>query len=292
MSGTSFAVPADSALPAGEAEVCDRAPPFPFLKWAGGKRSLLCELLKRVPNQIGCYFEPFLGGGALFFALAKRHRFERAVLNDRNPELCAVWQAIREDPDAVAQAFDRWPQEQEAYYAVRAMDWRALKPAELAARAIYLNRCGFNGLYRLNRKGGFNVPFGKQSHYQIDLENLRACASCLQNVEICCGDFEPVMQKAKAGDFVYCDPPYWPASSTARFTHYDGQPFGAPEQQRLAEAFRSLEARKVRGLLSNASVPETHALYAGLRLDVVQVRRAINRDPLKRGAVGEVLVFL
>lgn len=266
--------------------------PFPFLKWAGGKRSLLGELWARLPERIGCYFEPFLGGGALFFALARHQRFERAVLNDRNPELIAVWRAVAKDPDGIAERFDAWPQNAETYYQVRALDWHNLEPQTLAARAIYLNRCGFNGLYRLNRQGGFNVPFGKQPLYHIDRENLRACAACLQSVEICCGDFEAIMARATPGDFVYCDPPYWPASPTARFTRYDGQSFGASEQQRLASAFRALKDRSVRGLLSNASVPDVHALYAGLPLDVVQVRRAINRDPQKRGAVGEVLVSL
>ncbi len=178
--------------------------PYPFLKWVGGKRALLNELTARLPGQIQTYYEPFLGGGALFCLLARQKLFQHAVLSDRNAELCAIWQGVREAPDAIFERFEKFEQTREIYYEIRAQDWKSLALVDVAARAIFLNRCGFNGLYRLNRKGGFNVPFGRFAHPQhISLENLRAISAALQNVEIRCCDFDEVMGEAQAGDVVY-----------------------------------------------------------------------------------------
>ncbi len=268
--------------------------PYPFLKWVGGKRALLGELMARLPQQMETYYEPFLGGGALFFELARHGRFRRAVVSDRNAELCAIWEGVRTAPDDVCARFESFPQSREFYYEMRAKDWHGLEPVDVAARAIFLNRCGFNGLYRLNRHGGFNVPFGRFPHPQrISIENLRACALVLQHVEIRCCDFESVMNEIKPGDCVYCDPPYWPLSATAHFCTYDGLHFGPKEHARLAAAFCSLSARGVAGLLSNSPTPEVLALYEGhegLAVDRVCVRRSINCDATKRGAVEEILV--
>ena len=266
----------------------------PFLKWAGGKRSLLPEILTRIPDErFELYVEPFLGGGALFLELYKQGRIERAILNDRNPELINTWKMVRDQPDAVVDTFKQWTPTAEGYYAVRALDEARLNSVERAARVIWLNRHCFNGLYRLNRSGQFNVPFGKYKRVPtIDIDNLYNVSEALQCATLYQLDFSGVMAMAGEASLVYCDPPYWPVSKTASFTAYDGQSFGEPDQIRLAKAFEQLGARESLGILSNSWTPETVALYQehGLFVDQVFCRRSINRDASKRGPVPEVMV--
>lgn len=266
----------------------------PFLKWAGGKRSLLPEILARLPDgQFELYIEPFLGGGALFLELYRQRRIKRAILNDRNPELINTWKMVRDKPEAVVDTFRQWSSTEEEYYAVRALDESGLSPIERAARVIWLNRNCFNGLYRLNRSGQFNVPFGKYKRVpKIDVDNLYRVSEALQCATLYQLDFSGVMAMAGADALVYCDPPYWPVSKTASFTAYDGQSFGETDQRRLAEAFQQLSARDAFGMLSNSWTPDTVALYQeyGLEIDQVFCRRSINRDPSKRGPVPEVMV--
>jgi DNA adenine methylase len=262
------------------------------LKWAGGKRQLLPRLLGDAPKQIDTYYEPFVGGGALFFALAAAGRFRRAVLADRNHDLISCYRALRTDVGGVIRALGRLSVSQEEYYQIRALDPARLDAATRAARTIYLNKVGFNGLYRVNSRGEFNVPFGRHRNPVIcDEARLRAAAAALQgDVELLCQNFVETVAPAKPGDFVYFDPPYVPVSATSYFTAYADAPFGPKEQQRLAETLRALGKREVAALLSNSDCPTTRVLYRGLRPRSVEVRRAINSVATRRGPVKEILV--
>jgi DNA adenine methylase len=194
-------------------------PPSPFLKWAGGKRQLLAYIEARVPERIDTYFEPFLGGAAVFFRLAAQGRFRRAVLADANPDLVGCYQAVRGDVAGVIAALRKYRNDRDQYYRVRAQDPDQMSPVERAARVIYLNRCGYNGLYRVNSKGRFNVPFGRYKQPVIcDDDKLRAASLALRKAKLVCGDFTRVLGKVVPGDFVYFDPPYVPLSATSSFT--------------------------------------------------------------------------
>ena len=265
--------------------------PSPFLKWAGGKRQLLPRILGSIPERVGTYYEPFLGGGAVFFAMASQGRFRRAVVNDANEELVNCYEALKSRVGAVIDVLRRHRYDERYYYRLRDHLPEEMTPEARAARLIYLNRCGYNGLYRVNSEGRFNVPFGRYTKPKIcDEEKLNAAAAALANVEIRSTDFEDAMRGASEDDFVYLDPPYVPLSKTSSFTSYARAPFGEAEQTRLARALRDLGARGIRALLSNSDCRSTRALYRGLPLRKVPVRRAINSVAAGRGSVGELLV--
>jgi DNA adenine methylase len=268
------------------------ASPSPFLKWAGGKRQLLTRILGSVPERMGTYYEPFVGGGAVFFGLVARgRRFRRAVLGDANEELIRCYQAIRDDVAGVIRVLGRHRYDRALYYEIRARDPETLSDASRAARLIYLNRCGYNGLYRVNRAGKFNVPFGRYKDPVIcDAPRLRAAAAALAGVKLVHGDFQDTLRGARSGDFVYLDPPYVPLSPTSSFTAYAKTPFDGAAQARLAGLLRDLGARKVRALLSNSDCVETRQLYDERLSEPVPVRRAINSVGAGRGSVGELLV--
>jgi DNA adenine methylase len=264
----------------------------PVLKWAGGKRQLLPKILERLPARIPTYFEPFVGGGAVFFALAHEKRFEKAVLADQNPDLIDVYLALKSDVEAVIDKlrFHRKKHSEEYYYQVRAMR----RPASLVGRAsrmIYLNKTGFNGLYRVNQSGEFNVPFGRYEKPRIlDEERLRAAALALEHVDVQLGDFETVCKQAKKGDAVYLDPPYLPVSATAHFAQYHAVRFALEEHERLARVFSELGKRGVHALLSNSDTPDTRRLFKSHHVENVKARRSINSNTSRRGPIGEILV--
>ena len=263
------------------------ATPRPFLKWAGGKSQLLGKLRARVPKSYERYFEPFLGGGALFFSL----RPAKGVLGDVNGEIVDCYTAVRDDVRGLVAALQNHRYDAGHYYAVRDADPAKLPLVERAARTIFLNKTGFNGLYRVNRAGKFNVPFGRYAKPSIcDEENLRACSAALANVELVAGDFERVASRARAGDFVYFDPPYVPLSRTSAFTAYAPGGFDLDAQSRLAAFFGKLAARGVALLLSNSDVPEIRKLYARYRIDTIEATRVINCKATRRGPVNELLV--
>ena len=266
--------------------------PSPFLKWAGGKRQLLAHIAALLPERIDTYFEPFLGGAAVFFRLAAEGRFRRAVLADANPELVICYQAIRADVDGVIRELGKFRNDRDLYYRVRRRDPSKLSPTARAARLIYLNRCGYNGLYRVNSSGQFNVPFGRYRRPIIcDEGRLRAASAALQNADLRCDDFANTLKRVGRRDFVYLDPPYVPLSPTASFTAYAKRVFGAADQQRLADALRAMGTRKVPALLSNSDCGTTRELYRGFdRIDRVPARRAINSVGERRGPVDELLV--
>jgi DNA adenine methylase len=257
------------------------------LKWAGGKGQLLGRLRGHVPQDYGRYFEPFLGGGALFFAL----RPARGVLSDVNQEIIDCYTAVRDEVSALVEALGDHRYDESHYYAVRNADPAKLTLVERAARTIFLNKTGFNGLYRVNRSGKFNVPFGRYAKPAIcDEENLRACSAALANVELVASDFGKVVSRAAAGDFVYFDPPYVPLSRTAAFTAYAPGGFDLDAQARLAGVFGKLVERGVTVLLSNSDVPAIRKLYAPYRIDTILATRVINCKATRRGPVHELLV--
>jgi DNA adenine methylase len=267
------------------------ARPRPFLKWAGGKGQLLPELLPRLPATFGAYHEPFVGGGALFFELFSAGRLGRALLSDRNPGLIDVYTAIRDDVAGVIAALRRHRNDSDHFYAVRALDPAALSPVARAARSIFLNKTCFNGLWRENASGRFNVPFGRNANPTIcDEPNLRAVSRALAAAELRVADFAEVADRAAPGDLVYFDPPYVPVSASSSFTAYHKEPFGPPQQEALRDVFGALAARGVHVVLSNSDVPFVRELYADFRIDRIEATRSINCRADRRGAVGEVVV--
>lgn len=264
----------------------------PVLKWAGGKRQLLPEILRRLPEKIDTYYEPFVGGGAVFFALAHERRFKKAVLTDQNPDLIAVYRALKSNLKRLMEVLKEHDAKhcEDYYYSVRD-ELETTSLVERAARMIYLNKTGFNGLYRVNRSGKFNVPFGRYDKPRIlDEPRLIAANKALENVEIAIADFEKSCKRAKPGDAVYLDPPYLPVSSTANFSDYHAEPFGIEEHERLANAFGELAERGVYALLSNSHTKDTRAIFSKFEVEVVKARRSINSVKSRRGPVGEILV--
>lgn len=261
----------------------------PFLKFAGGKTALLPEIRKRIPDKFRQYVEPFVGGGAVFFALAASGKIKsKPILGDNNEELIETYCDVRLDVDTVIAGLKIHERKhsEEYYYKTRASH-----AVNVAPRMIYLNKTGFNGLYRVNKKGEFNTPFGRYTNPTIcDEENLRACAAALKNVEFFSGDFESTMEQAKKGDFCYCDPPYVPVSTTSNFTSYTRDGFTLDDQKRLADCARRLVKRGVHVLLSNSDTPLVRKLYKGFKLEKVEAPRRINSKGGKRGNVGELLI--
>lgn len=261
----------------------------PLLKWAGGKRQLLHAILRHLPDDIDTYYEPFVGGGAVFFALAAERRFKRAVLSDRNEELIATYRAIQTRVDRVIELLAKMPHSEEAYYEVRAQRPRSIE--KRAARMIYLNRTGYNGLYRVNRAGQFNVPFGRYINPTIcDPEHLVAVSKALQGVALEVADFAQLCRRARPKDAVYFDPPYVPVSSTARFAEYHNLPFDLAEHERLAKLYKALSDKGVAVVLSNSDTPDTRRLYGDCGCMFVSARRNINSAAARRGPTSELLV--
>lgn len=264
---------------------------LPILKWAGGKRALLPELLPRVPQEIGTYYEPFAGGASLFFKLADAPPFRRAVLADRNAELVNLYAVVRDHLPQLMKALQKHQQGEEAYYEVRDADTDKMSDVARAARVVYLNRTCFNGLWRVNKSGRFNVPYGQVIRPRLcDPARMERASLALAKTRLVNDDFSKAVSKAKAGDFVYFDPPYAPISATSKFTDYAGGGFGMDAQARLAEVARTLRARGVSVLLSNSDTPEIRALYKGFKLSVVSAPRAISARATGRGRVSELLI--
>jgi DNA adenine methylase len=267
--------------------------PRPFLKWAGGKTQLISHLLAHAPAHFRTYHEAFLGNGALFFSLQRAGRLRRAILADQNAELIDTYRAIRDQVDEVIRLLAEFPHNRAFYEQLRARDPWAMSLAERAARMIYLNKTGYNGLYRVNRRGQFNVPFGRyKAPRYLDEANLRAVARALANVELCCAPFEAVLERAAAGDWVYFDPPYVPRSRTANFTAYYPGGFSLSEHERLRDVCIALVRRGVAVTLSNADVPAVHLLYdrPEFARHVVRAQRSISAKREGRGKVNELII--
>lgn len=262
------------------------------MKWAGGKGRMLRKILTRLPEKIGTYYEPFLGGGAVFFELAGQKRFDRAVLGDMCPELMNAFHAVRDDVDNLIGIL-RQPQykyDKKAFLDLRRADPDKMDPTARAARTIYLNHTCFNGLYRVNSKGQFNTPFGKYEDPTIcDEGNLRACSEALKAAELTEGDFEDVCTDAGPRDAVYYDPPYMPISKTSKFTQYTPGGFSYDDHVRLSKLFKDLDSRCVAQVLSNSSHADILALFDEFQVETVSGSRSVGR-PDKRESVPEIIV--
>ncbi len=264
----------------------------PVVKWVGGKTKLLPELLARIPERFGRYYEPFAGGAALFFRLAPR----RAVLADSNADLIGLYGALAHDVASVIRRLEhhREAHDQRHYYATRERwnDRDASWPAaERAAAFVYLNKTCFNGLWRVNRAGDFNVPIGRYTDPPICVpEALRAASSVLVRAELRCTDYREAVADAEKGDFIYFDPPYDPVTTTANFTSYTAIAFGADDQRARADCARDLVARGCRVMLSNSDTPFIRSIYRGFKLERVKCPRAINSNASRRGDVDELLI--
>ncbi|MCA9972652.1 MAG: DNA adenine methylase [Anaerolineales bacterium] len=264
----------------------------PFLKWAGGKTRLLKQYQDYFPppELIHRYYEPFIGSAAVFFHLQPRP----AVLSDRNGRLVEVYQAIQSNVNSVIRALRPHKNDADYYYAVRAQDPAGLTLPQRAARLIFLNKTCYNGLYRENSRGEFNVPFGRYANPTIcDRRRLQKAAAALRGVALQVGDFEAVVETAVAGDFVYFDPPYAPLSATSSFTSYHKDGFDTADQQRLAATVARLTAHGVRVMLSNSSAPLIDDLYPDGRYTRIDIaaRRNINSQAARRGPVREWLIL-
>jgi len=274
----------------------------PFVKWAGGKAQLLPPLLERLPDTIDTYYEPFMGGAALFFALASDpdRAPRRAVLNDWNTELVTTYEVVRDQLDDLVARLEPLATlyldaDDEAraqiYYQVRAE--RPEEPVGTAARLLFLNKTCFNGLYRVNQRGLFNVPHGRYKNPTIlDVALLEGASRALQNTELLSGDFEVACAAARPGDFVYLDPPFHPLSDTANFTSYTAGAFGREDQLRLKWTMDTLRGRGVPVMLSNSPHDWIVGLYEGSHYTVERTpaRRSINSKADGRGAIDELIV--
>lgn len=274
----------------------------PILKWAGGKAKLAGQIADAFHEPCGgTYFEPFLGSGAVYLALKERGHIASAVLADANPKLVEVHLAVRDVVDDVLAEIEALPKEdwRERYYDIRELyNLGPCSGPRHAARFIWLNRAGFNGLYRENRSGRFNVPVGRYTRLSIpDEARIRAVSEALASAEVICADFESVIDRAREGDQVYCDPPYVPLSPTARFTGYCSLPFDLPEQKRLARIAQKAALRGARVVLSNHDLPVVrNELYPTARgfehVARPRVARAISRAARSRQRVAEVIAAI
>lgn len=295
-------------------------PARPFLKWAGGKRQLLPQLRRFFPSDFGAYYEPFAGSAAVFLELASGAGLagRDAHLTDANADIIGTYMAVRDDVEMVIAALqtlaDRHARDGSAcYYAVRDDEFNPARTtlpagakragaytAQLAAMLIYLNRTGFNGLFRLNSRGGFNVPIGRYTKPRIvDADNLRRVSRVLKGpgVAIAVRAFAQSLAKAGPGDFIYLDPPYAPVSATANFTSYTAGGFSARDQDALCARILRLAKQGCHIVLSNSDAPSVRALYeseeardAGLRTHEIPARRSINTRGDRRGAVTELVI--
>ena len=287
--------------------------PKPFLKWVGGKTQLLPELEAHLPDDfaqtVRVYAEPFAGGGAFLFHLLSRGlRPERIVINDSNPDLTNAWRVVQRNPGGLVESLKRFESDYQklpdqtakrSFYTGVRCSYNAGRSSDLsedvarAAELIFLNKTCFNGLYRVNSKGLFNVPFGKNANPAIcDEPTIRAASAALVGVEILCADFVEVVKHAGPGWFVYFDPPYRPISATSAFCDYTQGGFGDEAQKRLADVCKSLDESGARWLLSNSDPPDGFfdELYRGFRIDHVQATRAINSKGDGRGKISEIIV--
>jgi len=267
---------------------------MPVVKWAGGKRQLLPEIEKYIPQKFSTYYEPFVGGGAVLFHLQP----ENAVINDINEELMNLYKVIKDNIDELIEDLKKHKNESKYYYKIRELDrdldrYNKLTPVERASRIHYLNKTCYNGLFRVNSKGQFNVPFGRYKNPNIiNEETLRAVSRYFNraNIIIKCGDFEDAVEEADIDSFVYFDPPYDPVSDTSNFTDYNKGGFDRKEQIRLKELCDRLDKKGVRFLLSNSETDFILDLYKDYKIEIVPAKRFINSKGDRRGEVNEVLV--
>jgi len=275
------------------AEKVGDVPPFvrearPIIKWAGGKSQLLGELRSAMPPRYNKYIEPFVGGGALFFALAP----SRAILGDSNPELVNLYRVVRDSPQRVTRLLSTFKNAKDAFYEIRSQKFEELEPDYAAARMIYLNRTCFNGLYRVNRKGQFNVPFGNYRQPSLYRSGeLETASKLLQGTEVILADYKVVLESyASAGDFIFLDPPYLPVSKYADFKRYTKEQFSDEDHIELSQEVDRLSSIGCHVVLTNSNHPLVHQLYSRYQISIHQTRRHISAKPQTR--VGEDVIVV
>lgn len=246
----------------------------PLLKWAGGKAQMLDAISRYIPAHPMRYVEPMIGGGALFFALAP----EGALIADANPELINFYRIVVDDLDGLIAQYDSWPFNESTFYELRALRFDDLDSTTAAARLLYLNRACFNGLYRVNRDGQFNVPWGRyRRRYVIEVDRFRAAREVLRRTRIELGDFAEILRsEAVAGDFIFLDPPYVPISEYSDFKRYTRQQFYAEDHVRMAQLVRELSVRGCEIIITNSNQALVHDLYRGYRVEIIPTRRNVN----------------
>jgi DNA adenine methylase len=260
----------------------------PFLKWAGGKTRLLAALRRSMPvRPFKRYFEPFMGGGAFFFDLAPGS----AVLSDSNAELINCYKVVRDSPEELIRALLKLRVSERRFYELRALDPANLTGLDRAARLTYLNKTCFNGLYRVNKLGQFNTPYGRRENVSLtDVANLRAASTLLQRAKLRCVDYEVVLESAEAGDFVYLDPPYLPVGKYSDFNRYTKESFYEADHEKLAHVFDELDSKGCYVLLSNSFHKKIAALYSRYNQRTVKMPRFVNCRGEGRGSVDELLI--
>lgn len=268
--------------------------PRPFLKWAGGKTKLLDAILPRLPPHAEHYVEPFLGGGSVFFALQKAGRLRKASLSDANPGLIELYRLVRDDLDTLLEELEALPNPlgKEAFYSLRSQEPERLSAPKRCARLLALNKTCFNGLFRVNRQGAFNVPYGRFARPPtvFRASHLRACSRALQGVRLRCVDFAEALEDVGPEGVVYLDPPYVPTSRTASFVGYRPGGFTAADNRRLRDAIDAIHGVGARWLLSNSHSPEALTAYDGYAIALVRSHRSISSNVNRRGPIGELLI--
>lgn len=265
-----------------------------FVKWAGGKLQLVEQISNYLPKKIERYFEPFVGGGAMFFYIIQKYKPSYAYISDVNKELIITYVQIRDNVDELIRLLEehRENHSKEYFYEIRSLDVDNLKDIEISARFIYLNKSCFNGLYRVNSKGKFNVPIGSYKNPSVfNEETLRKISKLLNecNVEIQLADYSKILNKVKGNDFVYLDPPYYPLKKSS-FTSYNKNCFLEEEQKKLKEFYDKLDEKGVLVLKSNSDTDFIKKIYKGYKLEVVRARRNINSKGDGRGEINELLI--
>ena len=265
----------------------------PVLKWAGGKRKLLPSMIERIPDNFSGYVEPFVGGGAMFFELRSRNLIAGAVLSDVNSDLISLYTIIRDKPEQLIESLVNidYRNNREDFNRAREEFNSDPLPVRKAALMIYLNRHCFNGLYRVNFSGKFNVPFGRYNNPVIPgKEQIMEVSGSLKNVDLKCCDFENSIREAGERDFVYLDPPYQPISETSSFTSYSSGGFEEEGQRRLAKVFRDASSSGVFLMISNSDSPLIRELYSDFKISNILAARNINSNGKGRGKINEVLI--
>jgi DNA adenine methylase len=258
----------------------------PFIKWAGGKQALVPQLIPHFPKSFKRYIEPFIGGGAVFFAL----KHAEAIISDQNEWLIDTYEAIRDDWMAVVEKLERLPNTKSDFLRIRAIDPKQLDSYTRAAHFVYLNKTCFRGLFRVNRKGQFNVPYGAYDRRYFDPNNFAAVSRALAKTTILRGDYEGAVIGAEEGDFIYFDPPYYKLGGYSDFNRYTAGQFREKDQVRLAALCNELTDRGVKWALSNSDTPFIRELYKRYRMVQVNARREINLNSQDRD-VAELLVL-
>lgn len=268
--------------------------PRPILKWAGGKRSIAASIIGKLPNSFHAYIEPFLGGGSIFFSICESLGSHRAILADINEDLMCLYEAIKEKPGDLVREIHgiQYKNSREDFYMARA-EYNSLPACSIrrSALLVYLNRHCYNGLYRVNRNGMYNVPFGRYANPSMPGEDsIRAASRCLSGARLIRSDFFHVISLAGSGDLIYADPPYTPVSKSSNFTSYSKGGFGWEDQIRLKKALELADRNGAYFILSNSWVREILDLYSSYSITRVEVNRNINSVPDSRGKIPEAII--